>query len=137
MAVKTMRQGSCAGLDGMRPIFFQDMLSPETAESGSRPLTNLTKLVNQILAGKVPDYCQEALFGASLLALEKEDGGLRPIAIGCFYRRLSAKIAANFAAEKLSDELSPIQLGFLGDVRLLCMPYVNMLLILSTAQITL
>ena len=110
-AVRNMRSGSCGGLDGMRPIYLQDMLSPETADSGKKLLSNLTRLINQMLAGQVPEYCVNALFGASLLALEKEDGGVRPIAIGCLYRRLAAKIAAKYAAEKLNKELCPIQLG--------------------------
>ena len=34
------------------------------------------------------------LFGASLIALEKKGGGIRPIAVGCTLRRLVAKVAS-------------------------------------------
>ena len=59
----------------------------------------------------MPEFCRTAVFGASLCALRKPDGGIRPIAVGSLYRRLAAKIAAKYAANKLKAELSPIQLG--------------------------
>ena len=44
-------------------------------------------------------------------AFEKPDGGVRPIAVGSFYRRLAGKMAARHASSLLSSELSPVQLG--------------------------
>ena len=110
-AIKSMPPGSSGGIDGMRPLYFKDMITTETSGCGNKLLKSLTRLVNLILAGNVPEFCRTAVFGASLCAFRKEDGGVRPIAIGCFYRRLTAKIAANHATNQLSSELSPIQLG--------------------------
>ena len=76
-AVRAMPSGSGAGLDGMRPIFMQQLLGREASESGRRLLHALTRLVNLILAGRIPHYVRGALFGASLCALKKKDGGVR------------------------------------------------------------
>ena len=46
-----------------------------------------------------------------LCALGKEDGGVRPIAVGCFPRRLARKLAARHASNLLSSEMAPTQLG--------------------------
>ncbi|XP_029655915.1 uncharacterized protein LOC115229755 [Octopus sinensis] len=41
----------------------------------------------------------------------KKEGGIRPIAVGCFYRRLASKVACRQATKLLGSELRPIQLG--------------------------
>ena len=110
-AVKSIPSGSSAGLDGMRPLFLQQMLSQDTVETGRRLLSAITRLVNLILAGQIPEYARTAVFGASLVALRKNDGGVRPIAIGSVYRRLAGRIAAHHASQLLSSELKPVQLG--------------------------
>ena len=51
-------------------------------------------------------------FGASLCALNKKTGGVRPIAVGCTLRRLVAKAACRRVKQKVVEMLSPIQLGF-------------------------
>lgn len=52
------------------------------------------------------------LYGASLIALGKKDGGIRPIAIGNVFRRLVAKLACVSVRNAAGDILSPVQLGF-------------------------
>ena len=49
--------------------------------------------MNVILEGKVPFELRPYFFGSKVIALKKSDGGLRPIAIGNTFRRLSAKCA--------------------------------------------
>ena len=44
--------------------------------------------------------------------MEKKDGGIRPIAVGCTLRRLVAKIAGNKVTDNMSSLLAPRQLGF-------------------------
>ena len=106
-----MRKGSGSGLDGLRPLHLQHMLGRETAESGRRLLSALTSLVNIILSGNVPSYACGALYGASLCALNKKGGGIRPVAIGSTFRRLPAKLAARYGQAALSAYLRPVQLG--------------------------
>ena len=52
-----------------------------------------------------------AFFGASLIALRKKDGGLRPIAVGSVYRRIASKVAATAVSRRLGAQLRPAQLG--------------------------
>lgn len=47
------------------------------------------------------------LFGASLIALEKKDGGVRAIAVGCTLRHLVAKCAGNSVMQALGELLDP------------------------------
>ena len=110
-AIFTMPPGSSAGLDGIRPLHLRQLVSREAAESGRRLLIALTNLTNRVLAGQVPKCGRDALFGASLCALRKKDGGLRPIAVGSVFRRLPARIGARHMASLLGAELRPVQLG--------------------------
>ena len=110
-AVFSMSPGSSAGLDGIRPLHLRQLLSQEAAESGRRLLISLTTFTNVVLSGHVPQCGRDALFGASLCALRKRDGGLRPIAVGSVYRRLPGRIGARHIATVLSPELRPTQLG--------------------------
>ena len=50
-------------------------------------------------------------FGANLTVLVNKFGGIRPIAIGYYWRRLCAKCANYFASNKLGIYFEPIQLG--------------------------
>ena len=61
-------------------------------------------MVNLIFAGNVPNIACDALFGASLCALTKKDGGIRPIAVGSSFRKLSAEMAANYGSAFLSEQ---------------------------------
>lgn len=65
-----------------------------------------------MLAGKVNVNFLPVIYGASLIALSKKDGGIRPIAIGCTYRRLVSKLACKDIADELSNILRPKQLCF-------------------------
>ena len=110
-AVTAISSGSAAGIDGIRPLHLQDMIAGDTMESGRRLLGALAKLSNLMLAGGIPDFACGALYGASLCALEKKGGGIRPIAVGSSYRRLTAKAAARHATALLADLFRPKQLG--------------------------
>ena len=59
----------------------------------------------------MPDYARGSFFGATLCALRKKDGGLRPIAIGSVYRRLASRIAAHHLTSVIGPELRPVQMG--------------------------
>ena len=110
-AIQSMPSGSSGGLDGVRPIHLQQLVGRHTAQSGCRLLTSLTKLSNLLLRGNIPIFARDAMFGASLCALNKKAGGIRPIAVGSVYRRLASKIAAGHAARALASDFAPVQLG--------------------------
>ena len=51
-------------------------------------------------------------FGGRLIALEKKSGGgVRPIAVGMTFRRLSSKCASTFGIKRVKTSFSPRQLG--------------------------
>lgn len=55
---------------------------------GTSALTAKTDLCNFMLKGKVLESICKYIYGATLCALYKKDGGIRPIAIGVALRRL-------------------------------------------------
>ena len=52
------------------------------------------------------------LFGASLIALKKKDGGIRPIAVGLTLRCQVAKVLCSKVLHTMGEYLSPLQLAF-------------------------
>ena len=111
-AIGTFNSGSSAGLDGLRPAHLKDLTSRSAGEAGARLVTALTALVNTALMGHLPDCARDAFYAASLTALRKRDGGLRPIAIGSVYRRLATKVALKPLTQELGSQLRPVQLGY-------------------------
>jgi len=109
---KSFRPGSAGGLDGLRPQHLKDMTSGLTGDAGVRLLSQLNELINLCLSGRVPEAIQQVFFRASLCALDKKDGEICPIAVGCSLRRLSAKAACSAVKAKMAAAFHPTQLGF-------------------------
>jgi hypothetical protein len=65
----------------MRPQYLKDIISLSAGEPGQQALRALTKLCNFLLSGQLPSEICRLLYGPSLSALHKKDGGIRPIAI--------------------------------------------------------
>ena len=98
-SVKKFRRGSAPGPSGLRPEHVKAALKAPPNRS-DKALAGLTKLVNGMLAGKVPATVAPYLCGARLHAAMKKDGGLRPIAVGNLARRITAKCAASRVADQ-------------------------------------
>jgi hypothetical protein len=110
-AINSFPAGSSPGLDGMRPQYLKDIISLSAGEAGQKALRALTKLCNFLLSGQLPSEICHLLYGASLCALNKKDGGIRPIAIGKCLRRLTSKLACFQSRNIVNSYLSPHQLG--------------------------
>ena len=108
-AARSFPIGSSGGPDGIRPQHIIDLLG--SADIKPTLLTAITVLVNHLLHGHCPTEVVPFLFGGSLTALTKKTGGIRPIAVGYYWRRLAAKCANTYASAKLVDYFNPIQLG--------------------------
>ena len=111
-AVRSFPSSSAAGSDGLLPQHLKDLTSPALRNASSTLLTSLTRFVNLVCAGKVPVSACPFSFGATLLGLNKPDGGVRPIAIGCSLRRLAAKCVCSVVYDEMGSLLRPLQLGF-------------------------
>ncbi|CAG9118843.1 unnamed protein product [Plutella xylostella] len=110
-AIMSFRCGSAGGLDGLSPQHLKDLLA-STGQAGETLLSNLTALINLMLAGKVNTSIAPLMYGARLCALNKKDGGIRPIAVGSTLRRIASKVCCRQILPKLSTYLQPLQLGF-------------------------
>lgn len=86
--ISTFAAGSASGIDGLSPQHLRDLLAVNCGGAASKLLTAITNLSNLMLSGKVCPEFAPFLFGASLIAFNKKDGGIRPIAIGSTIRRL-------------------------------------------------
>lgn len=111
-AIKSFPPGSAGGPDGLRPQHIKDLTSASAGDAGQRLLGRLTDFANLCLAGRVPAAIQPVFCGASLCALNKKGGGIRPIAVGNTLRRLVAKAACKAVMVKMAAKFMPVQLGF-------------------------
>ena len=104
------KSGSAAGPSGLRPEHLRVVLQCSTTR---RDLASsaLTKLLNAMITGKIPDEVTPYFCGAQLHASKKRDGGLRPIAVGNLLRRLTSKCLAAAVADKAAGLLAPLQAG--------------------------
>ena len=85
-SIKSFIPGSAGGPDGLRPQHLKDLTSASTGDAGQRLLARLTEFTNLCLSGHVPAVIQPVFCGAALCALNKKDGGIRPIAVGSSLR---------------------------------------------------
>ena len=106
--LRTFPAGSSGGPDGLTAQHLRDLLSGAPDQVF---VSALTDFVNILLTGELPVSVREILFGGRLVALQKKDGGIRPIAVGYTLRRLAAKCANAYVIKRRSDELKPIQVG--------------------------
>lgn len=111
-ALSSFHNGSAAGLDGLRPEHIKELTAASAGDSGQKLLESLTKLCNFLLKGLLNREVCPYLYGASLCAFLKKDGGIRPIAIGSTIRRLVAKLGCRSVKNELASYLQPVQVGF-------------------------
>ena len=110
-AAKTFHKGSAPGPSGLRPEHLMVVLKAAPPNRFGRAETQLTRVVNTMVKGKVPAYVSPFLCGARLHAANKKDGGLRPVAVGNLLRRLTSKALVRSIEYKVRELLSPHQLG--------------------------
>jgi hypothetical protein len=108
-AILSFPPGSASGPDGLSPQHLKDMIRAEGAISPL--LSAITSWCNLIASGSCPPEVKPFFFGGKLLALAKKDGGVRPIAVGGTWRRLTSKLVNTSVVQKLSGYLQPHQLG--------------------------
>ena len=111
-AILSFPNGSAGGPDGLRPQHLKDLTGTSAGRGGKDLLRALTSLINLVLAGRTPTSIRPFFFGATLIALQKKEGGVRPIAVGNTLRRLAAKCAGFQVAKAMGILLAPLQLGY-------------------------
>ena len=74
-------------------------------------LAGLGAIVRDILSGSLPESCRPLLVSSVLIAVVKDSGGKRPIAMGeCFYK-LACLYGLSFVRADIASILEPIQLA--------------------------
>ena len=74
-------------------------------------LEALTNALQALVASRVPESLAPHLAGACLFALNKEDGDIRPVAVGESLRRLASKCLCAAVKNEVADYLKPLQVG--------------------------
>ena len=111
-AIRSFPKSLAGGPDGLCPQHLQDMVSTSAGAGGVLLLQSLTAFTNHVLTGDIPADTCPFYFGTSLTALNKKDGGVRPIAVGCTPRCLVAKVASRSVMVRMGQYLAPLQLGY-------------------------
>ena len=111
-SLKSFKNGSSGGPDGLTPQHLKDLTSGALGETSRNLLQALVMFTNGIvLCGNIPSAVCSSFFGATLIALSKKDGGVRPIAIGNTLRRLCAKACMLKISQHLPNTFQPHQMG--------------------------
>lgn len=104
-------RGSSPGVDGLRFEHLQDLLRERGSPSSGRLLQSLSSLVNLAQSGSLPPWFYSFVAGANLVALDKGNGDVRPIAMGCTWRKLIARALADHCREDFASFFQPFQFG--------------------------
>ena len=107
-SLRTFPAGSAGGPDSLTAAHLSDMLNSATDDKLKHSLTDF---VNLLLKSDLPVPVREILYEGRLIALQKRDGGIRPIDVGYTLRRLAAKCGNAFVIKRRNEELKPIQVG--------------------------
>ena len=74
-------------------------------------LTGLGHLVPDIASSTLPDSVRSLFLSSFLVAVEKESGGKRPIAMGETFYKLACLYTISLVRTEVSSTLAPIQLA--------------------------
>ena len=89
--LKTFSKYTAAGPPKMYPEHLLQAVECTAPDHSESDLKAITRFVNTGSRGKFPSFVSRALCSASLTALSKKKGGVRPIAVGEILKRLIAK----------------------------------------------
>ena len=102
---------TAAGQSKMYPEHLLHAVACAVPDQSKKSITSITKLVNLASRGQLPSFVEPTFCSASLTALKKTKGGVRPIAVGEVFRRLIAKCFAQEASSEAVELFSSRQLG--------------------------
>jgi hypothetical protein len=107
-ALQSFPKGTAVGFSGLSPLhLLRCCYTPRFPQIGDSCLQKLTDVLNFFIRGEIPPNAAQIFFGANLIAFNKKDGGIRPIAIGEILRRTLSKIVL----EKIDFPFAPYQFG--------------------------
>ena len=104
-AVASFPPGSAAGPSGLRPCHLKECL--RRPGSCAALQNGLGAFVEVACSGKLPQAFAVTMCASNLLAINKKDGGIRPIAIGDTLRRVVGKTLLH--TPEVKSQLSTLQ----------------------------
>ena len=104
--------GSTGGPNGLRPQHLKDMIGPSGGGAADNLVWSLAAFATLFLSGGVLVSIRPSFFGTNMAALQKKDGGIHPIAVGCTLHHLVAKVTGAKVMEEIGALLAPRQLGY-------------------------
>ena len=108
--MKSFPKSTAAGPSGLRIDHIKEALSLD--KNPNSDFSNLLKnFINYLISGSVPSELKYYIGGARLIALEKPNKDLRPIAIGESFRRIASKVMCQACQSDIQDYFSNIQHG--------------------------
>ena len=107
-AVRGFKRASAPGPTGLRPDHLREALQTAHADEVA---AHLALLSHTLARDEAPSPVAPFLAGASLHALPKTAGGVRPIAVGEVLRRLVGKLLCEAVREEARECLWPLQVG--------------------------
>ena len=97
--------------DKFRFEHLRQLLGGANSEVGNKVCIALTPFLLRIARGTIPPDIAAFLSSGSLIALEKGDGKLRPIALGDALRKIAIGIAIRQYSDEINSILGNVQLG--------------------------
>ena len=107
-ALRSFPAATAPGPTGLRVQHIREALRPGVDEG---LMDQLVAVVNQLVQGQACSAIAPLLAGASLVAVPKPGGGVRPIAIGEVLRRLTGKCLMHLVQADARAHLWPAQAG--------------------------
>ena len=105
-ALRSFPSNSAPGPSLLRANHLREATRCPTASCGTCALRAIAATVNLLAAGGAPPEIASYLCGATLLAVKKKNGGLRPIAVGEVLRRLTSKCLSRAVQSDSSDAIA-------------------------------
>ena len=107
-ALRSFPSDTAAGPSGLRVQHLREACAAGSTEALLQQLCGVVSLLAQ---GQACPAVAPSLAGASLVALPKPTGGVRPIAVGEILRRLTAKCLMEAVRDDARQHFAPVQLG--------------------------
>ena len=106
-ALSSFAPGSSGGFSGLMPDHIKGPESP----AQTSVLGHLARICSDFAWGRFPPEHGAILAGARLIPIGKTGGGVRPIAVGEFIRRLAGKLLVQRYQMDAAKSLPPVQYG--------------------------
>src|SRR3984885_14175604 len=101
-------KSTAAGPSGLRIDHIKEALLLDRNSDFSKIFKNF---INYLISGSVPSQIKHYIGGSRLIALEKPNKDVRPIAIGESFRRISSKVICRACQSDVQEYFSNIQYG--------------------------